>query len=222
MASRKIFLSTNEIYHIFNRSIGKVNIFKDRENLNKFLEIVNFYRYPQRIKLSRYNQISEPEKNQYMAGILKNPPLVDIYVNSFMPNHFHFLLKQLQDKGITKFISNIQDSFAKYYNLKYDRQGSLFQKSFKAKMVMNNDEFIHISRYIHINHVTAGIIEFEELLSYEWTSLPFYLNSKKPNEFINTKPILDYFKTPEKYLKFLKNNVNYQRKLKKIKDLMLD
>lgn len=91
-------------------------------------------------------------------------------------------------------------------------------------------KFIHVSRYIHINHVTARIIEFEQLLTYEWTSLPYYLNYRNPqgswnpegSSIVNTKPILGYFKTPEKYLRFLKNNVDYQRKLKRIKDLLLE
>ncbi|OGK09555.1 hypothetical protein A2767_06005 [Candidatus Roizmanbacteria bacterium RIFCSPHIGHO2_01_FULL_35_10] len=221
MASHKIVLATNETYHLFNRSIGKVDIFSNLDNLNKILEVVNYYRYPQRIKLSRYNSMLESQKSEYLSTIIKNPPLIDIYVFSFMPNHFHLLAKQLQDKGITIFLSNIQNSFAKYFDLKNDRNGGLFQRSFKAKRITNNGEFIHVSRYIHINHVTSRIIEFEQLKTYEWTSLPCYLNEKL-NKFVNTKPILDYFKTPEKYLKFLENNVDHQRKLKKIKDLLLD
>ena len=141
-----------------------------------------------------------------------------------MPNHFHLLVKQLQEKGISLFVSNIQNSFAKNFNLKNDRHGSLFDHNFKSKRITNNEEYIHVSRYIHLNHVTAGLIEFEQLLTYPWTSLPYYLGSRNPegSDLVNTKPILDYFKTPDKYLKFLKNNVDYQRKLNKIKKLLLD
>jgi len=221
MASHKIFLSTGEIYHVFNRSIGKAAIFNSSEYLNKILEIVNYYRFSQRLRLSKYNLMSESLQNEYMANIVKSSPLIEIYVYSFMTNHYHLLIKQLQAKGISRFLSNIQNSFAKYFDLKNDRNGGLFQASFKAKRITNNEEFIHVSRYIHLNHVTSRIIEFDQLLTYEWTSLPCYLNENL-NKFVNTQPILDYFKTPEKYLRFLKNQVDYQRKLKKIKDLLLD
>lgn len=221
MSTHRPILSTNEIYHVFNRSIGKELIFLSERFLNKILRIVDYYRFNQRLKYSEFSRLSLDLQQNYISSIINNPPLIDIYVFSFMPTHFHFLVKQLQVKGISIFISNIQNSFAKNYNLIIDRNGSLFEHSFKAKRITNNEEFNHVSRYIHINHVTARIIEFEQLLTYEWTSLPCYLN-EKVNKFVTTAPILNYFKTPEKYLRFLKNNVDYQRKLKKIKELLLD
>lgn len=221
MSTHRPILSANEIYHVFNRSIGKEIIFSSERFLKKILRIVDYYRFNQRLKYSEFIRLSPDLQQNYLSSIVSNPPLIDMYVFSFMPNHFHFLVKQLQDKGVSIFLSNIQNSFAKNFNLINDRNGSLFEHSFKAKRITNNEEFIHVSRYIHLNHVTSKIIEFEQLLTYEWTSLPCYIN-EKVNKFVNTKPILDYFKTPEKYLIFLKNNVDYQRKLKIIKDLILD
>ena len=224
MSTHRPILSTNEIYHLYNRAIGKEPVFISKQFLNKILQITNYYRYLQRISFSDFNRMTITLQQNYMASIINKPPLIEVYVFSFMPNHFHFLVKQLQDKGISLFLSNIQNSFAKNYNLINDRNGSLFEHNFKAKRIMNNEEFIHVSRYIHINHVTSRIIEFDQLLTYPWTSLPFYLNSGNPqgSHLINTKPILNYFKTPEKYLRFLENQVEYQRKLKEIKDLLLD
>lgn len=221
MSTRRPIISTNEIYHLYNRTIGKETIFSSGKYLYKFLKIVNYYRYLQRIRLSKFNLLPDSLQREYISNVIKTSPLLEIYVYSFMPNHFHFLVKQLQDKGISIFLSNIQNSFAKNYNLINDRNGSLFEHNFKAKRITNNEEFIHVSRYIHINHVTSKIIEFDQLPTYEWTSLPGYLNENL-NKFVNVKPLLNYFKTPEKYLKFLKDNVDYQRKLKKIKDLLLD
>src|SRR3990167_4274858 len=174
MSSPRPVLSTNDIYHVFNRTIGKVLVFSNYDYLNKILEVVNYYRYSQSLKLSKYNKLPLYLQRNYMQNSLKKSPLIEIYAFSFMPNHFHFLLKQLQNKGIAKFLSNIQNSFAKYYNLKNDRDGGLFKNSFKAKRITNNEEFIHVSRYIHINHVTSKIITIEQLLTYEWTSLAYY------------------------------------------------
>jgi len=221
MSIHRPIISTDEIYHLYNRSIGKETILSSEKNLFKILQMVNYYRYSQRIRLSKFNLLPNSIQREYISNILQTPPLLEIYVYSFMSNHYHFLVKQLQNDGISKFISNTQNSFAKNYNLLNDRNGSLFEHSFKVKRITNNEEFIHVSRYIHLNHVTSNIIEFDRLLTYEWTSLPLYLNEKL-NKFANTKPILDYFKAPEKYLRFLKNQVDYQRKLKKIKNLLID
>jgi len=221
MSTHRPLLSTNEIYHLYNRTIGKEVIFTSEILLDKMLELVNYYRFRQHLSFSIFKRLENNLQQNYLKSIIKNPPLIEIYVYSFMPNHYHFLLKQLQDKGVSVFLSNIQNSFAKNYNLINDRNGSLFEHNFKAKRITTNEEFIHVSRYIHLNHVTSKIIDYNQLLTYKWTSLPCYLNEKF-NKFVNTKLILDYFKTPEKYLRFLENQVEYQRKLKEIKDLLFD
>ena len=221
MSTHRPILSTNEIYHLYNRTIGKEPVFLSKQFLDKILHITNYYRFIQQISFSDFNRMTLTLQQNYMASIINKPPLIEVYVFSFMPTHFHFLVKQLQNKGISLFLSNIQNSFAKKYNLINDRNGSLFEHNFKAKRITNNEEFIHVSRYIHLNHVTSKIIEFNQLLTYEWTSLPCYLNNQT-NKYVNTRLILEYFKTPEKYLKFLKNNVDYQRKLKVIKKLLQD
>ncbi|MBI4067157.1 transposase [Candidatus Gottesmanbacteria bacterium] len=148
-------------------------------------------------------------------------PLVEIYSYSYMPNHYHFLLKQKQDKGVQLFIGNLQNSFAKYFNIKNSRDGGLFQNSFKAKRVETDEEFIHISRYIHLNPVTSYLIEFNKLTTYPWTSFPIYAGNS-PSNFINTLFITHHFKTKEKYIQFCADQVNYQRNLNKIKHLLVD
>ena len=129
MPQRPVVLATNEIYHVFNRSIAGQNIFAQNQKLNltKALEIVNYYRFPQKIRLSKFKSLPSELKKQYLDAIGSVAPFVEIYVFAFMSNHFHFLLKQIKDKGITAFVSNFQNSFAKVFNLKNDRNGALFQ-----------------------------------------------------------------------------------------------
>ena len=130
MAARRIILATDEIYHIFNRSIANEEIFHYKRRLNRILELIDYYRFPQNIRYSKFKNLPDVQKEEYLKMTGEGTPLVEIYTYALMPNHYHFLLKQLQDKGILRFISNLQNSFAKYYNLKNNRPGSLFQKSF--------------------------------------------------------------------------------------------
>ncbi|OGE64737.1 hypothetical protein A3I48_04415 [Candidatus Daviesbacteria bacterium RIFCSPLOWO2_02_FULL_36_7] len=223
MPHRSVVLANDETYHIFNRSIAGTNIFAQNQkvNLNKAIEIVNYYRFPQKIRLSRFRSLPVQLKEQYLDALGGVTPLVEIYAFAFMSNHFHFLLKQIRDKGVAIFVANFQNSFAKVFNLKNDRSGALFQNAFKAKRIVTEDQFIHVSRYIHLNPVTAYIIEFDKLASFEWTSYSVYAADKQI-PFISSIFLLKMFGTKEKYIKFVADQVDYQRKLAYIKDLVME
>ena len=72
-----------------------------------------------------------------------------------MPNHYHLLLKEERSSGIIQFVSNFQKSYAKFFSTKRNRTGVLFRHNFQADHINNEEELIHISRYIHLNPVTS-------------------------------------------------------------------
>ena len=220
MTTHRPILSTGGIYHIFNRSIAKEYIF-DNNILKKMIDIVDFYRYQNTIKYSNFLIMSASMKSEYLKTIKKVQPLVEIYSFCFMPNHYHFLIRQLADKGISLFISNIQNSYAKYFNLYNKRHGSVFQTGYKSKMITNNSEFIHVGRYIHLNPVTSKSITFNQLKTYPFTSFSWYLNCKL-NRFISVDKFLNNFKNIDSFIKFHSDQINYQIVLKQIKDLLFE
>ena len=221
MPRRNLVLAKDEIYHIFNRSIARENIFSNKINLKKALEILHFYRFPQQLRLSKFKTLTEIQKKDYLLALKDKSPLVEIYSFALMPNHYHLLLKQLQDNGIVRFIANFQNSFAKVFNLKNERDGAVFQNSFKAKRVETDEQFIHISRYIHLNPVTAYLINFNQLANYPWTSFPIYVNEDK-NSFVAVNFLLHLFGSKDKYADFVADQVSYQRELASIQDLIID
>jgi putative transposase len=220
MPRRTHILANDEIYHVYNRSVGHEEIIASKRTLNRILELLDYYKYPQRLRFSKYKTLPEIMKIEYTSLYLKKTPTVELYAYAFMPNHYHLLIKQLKNNGIAKFIANIQNSYAKYFNLKYDRHGSLFDHPFKAKRVETDEDFIHISRYIHLNPVTSYLIEVNQLKKYPWTSLPHYFMEK--SRYVNCKKILALFSSREKYLKFVTDHADYQRKLGDIKHLIID
>jgi len=221
MPRRNLVIATNEIYHIFNRSIAKENIFSSMTNLRKAFEIIEFYRLSQTLKLSKFRVLPKQLKDEYQRKIQDKSPLVEIYAFALMPNHYHLLLKQLQENGVSRFISNFQNSFAKVFNLKNQRDGALFQNSFKARRVETDEEFVHLSRYIHLNPITAFLIKFQDLTSYPWTSFSIYKSGEK-NSFVNANFLLNMFKSKKVYAQFVADQVDYQRKLALIKAMLLD
>jgi len=135
-----------------------------------------------------------------------------------MPNHFHFLVKQITKDGITKFIKQITNAYTEYFNKKYKRDGGLMQGKYKAVEVKTDDLLMHLSRYIHLNPRVACIIPDNEL--YEWSSENEYL--MHINGLCNKSPILDQFTSIKKYEEFLYDHLDYARELDRIKHLTID
>lgn len=212
-----------EIYHVFNRSIAKQPIFLSTYDYQRALDVLTFYSYfNPSIRFSHYKRMPEAQKTEFMANLRKGEKQVEIMTFCLMPNHIHFLIKEIKQKGISTFMSNFQNSYAKYFNIKTKRSGSLFQTMFKAVRIETDEQLIHVARYIHLNPVTAFILKtIEQLTTYPWSSFSTYLG-KQTSDIINTNVILSYFPSVNKFIQFTNDQVDYQRELDKIKHLALE
>ena len=138
-----------------------------------------------------------------------------------MPNHFHLIIKQVVENGISKFIGNVTNSYTRYFNTKNERVGPLFQGKFKAKRIETEEQFFHLSRYVHLNPYSSYVVKtLEDLENYPFSSLPEYLGKVQTN-FCTKEVILENFKNKTEYKRFLFDQVDYQKKLEEIKHLTL-
>lgn len=217
---RKVVFEINEFYHVFNRSNGGEQIFHLKNDINRTLELLSFYKFEQRLRYSYFRRLNEKEKEEYIKRNSNKKPIVEILAYALMPNHFHLLLKENRNKGIQTFLSNFQNSFARFINIKTKRNGALFQRPFKATHIDSEEVLLHISRYIHLNPVTAFLMEFKDLKVSNITSFPIYVNNDE--SFLNVDLIVHLAGSNSKYEIFVENQVDYQRKLAKIKHLLLD
>jgi len=222
MPGRLLPLVENQIYHVFNRGIDRRLTFVDKLELKRAIAVIDHYRFIKpRLRFSKLLKLSSEERNKIKINMRAEPKLVDILSFCLMPNHFHFLLRQVSDKGISKFLSNFQNSYTRYFNIKNERDGPLFMDQFKAVLIETDEQLVHVSRYIHLNPVTSYVIkDFDALLNYPWSSLSEYIEGKESICEINT--ILGLFKDSKAYANFLKDQVGYQRELDKIKHLILE
>jgi len=157
-----------------------------------------------------------------MKNLIQIPRRIKILAYCLMPNHLHFLIRQLIDNGIAKFISNLQEGYAKYFNIREERSGSLFQAMFKAVRMETDEQLIHVARYIHLNPLTSYVIkEFDELENYPWCSFSEYMDKQK-HGIVDKDEVLVYFASVKKLRDFTSSQVDYQRKLDKIKHLILE
>jgi len=186
-------------------------------------DIMTYYQYTHRsIRYSQFLNLPEPSQNDMREWYAKKGEKeIDIYAYALMPNHVHFLLKQVTDKGIAIFLSNISNSYAKYFNIRHKRTGTLWQRPFKTVRIETEEQLLHVSRYIHLNPVSSYIIELDKLDTYLWTSFPEYIG-ENGNKLCNKSMIQSYFKTQEAYRAFVHDHADYARKLENIKHLSID
>ena len=222
MGYRKTILATEEIYHVYNRGVEKRPLFLTKWDFNRFLELINYYRFVNSPVKYSYFKLFSGEEREKIFQELENASekWIDILAFILMPNHIHFLLKQLKDHGISKFMAKITNSFSHFFNVKQERVGHLFQGNFKAKRVESDEQLIHVSRYIHLNPVMAFLIKSDELESYGYSSYPEYVGGKKG--FCNTGSVLGYFKSSDDYKRFVKDQADYEKQIENIEHLILE
>jgi len=221
---RRIVITTGEIYHIFNRSVGRVPIFNSTRDYKRALEVFQFYAYSNPpLKYSRFNVLPSDQKVAFLQNLhTSHPKIVKFITYCLMPNHFHFLVTELQENGISTFMRNFQNSYAKFFNTKYDRTGALFQSMFKAVRIETDEQLLHVSRYIHLNPATSFVLrDVEELDHYHWSSWNTY-NQLSAQDVFDTSAIMSHFKSLEDFRRFNFDQVDYQRNLDEIKHLKLE
>lgn len=222
MSDRNFPIANDQFYHVFNRGVAKQPIFLSKKDYEQAMLTLAYYRFKNPpVRLSRFKELSNEEQDHILAGLQKdNDLLVKIVSFVLMPNHFHFLLQQVQDNGIALFVAQFSNSYTKYLNTREQRVGHLLQGVYKAVRVESGEQLIHLSRYIHLNPVVSYVIKEEVLFEYPWSSLPHFLQGN--SSLVWTEPVLSYFASVEKYKQFILDQVEYGKKLEEIKHLILE
>lgn len=213
MSYNQAIFANNEFYHVFNRGVEKRTTFMNKRDYNRFIETMDYYRMKNPpIRFSFRNRPIIIQKNTTAS------PLAEIICFCLMPNHFHMLVKQIDDNGISTFLSKLSNSYTKYFNTKFKRVGPLFQGSFKAVRIEDDEQFLHTSRYIHLNPLIDYLTR--DLKTYPYSSYPEFLGLKKG--FCKKDIILNNFKTPSDYEKFVLDQEDYGRTIKQIERQLLE
>lgn len=213
MPGRIIPLVNGEIYHIYNRGSEKRNIYTQPRDYKRFKKTFYYYQFSgpkPRLSLFTTSKLSTFQPS-------KDKKLVEVLIFCLMPNHFHFMVKQLKDNGISIFLSQLQNSYTRYFNTKYNRVGPLLQGAFKAVLVKTEEQLIHLSRYIHLNPVVSGICQKPE--DYNWSSFNEYTTTES---LCSTSLVLNLFSSKESYVEFTKDQIDYGMTLEIAKHQLID
>lgn len=205
-----------KIYHLYNRGVAKQKIFQDPNDHQRLLDSFAYY-----LDRGIKQKISEINKTKLTKILSSDPkkPLVSIVGYCLMPNHLHFIVQQLRDGGISQFMQDSLNSYSRYYNTKHERVGPIFQSRFKSVEIEDDEQLIHLSRYVHINPYVANITD--DLKNYPWSSLKLFIKNKK-TRLCNPKIIIKIMGSIKEYKDFVCDYADYTKKLLQIDNLLLD
>jgi len=186
MPQRSVSLVAGEYYHVYNRGNNRQDVFFEWENYLFFLRRVRKY-------LVGDTQTSEVSETSEVW--------TTIIAYCLMPNHFHLLVCPHDDE-LSRRMQRFSISYTKAMNKRYDRVGSLFQGQFQAVLVDRNEYLLHLSRYLHLNSVEAGLVKRPE--DWEFSSYRDYIGLRQ-----GTLPMPDIillqFPTPRAYQEFVES-----------------
>jgi putative transposase len=203
MPSRNIIreFAPDQYYHVYNRGVEKRIIFHDEQDYTVFLGLLKKYLTGER----------QDKNNRHPVNALTHK--VELLAYCLMPNHFHLLLYQPDEQGVTQLVRRVATGYAMYFNNRYKRVGALFQGKYKAS-VINKDAYLdHVSRYIHLNP--------KNYHAWKYTSLPYY-QGKKRADWINANRILELFDSRQAYLDFVEDYESNKRELDVLKWQLAD
>lgn len=219
---RKDILVSDKVYHVFNKSIAGFNILNNNSEFLRMTQLIHYYQREKPVtKFSNFIKSSQLRMDACDIHIFfpEKEKLVEIIAYCFMPTHIHLALKQLKGNGISIFMANILNSYTRYFNIKHKRKGPLWEGKFKNVLVNTDEQLLHLTRYIHLNPVTAYLVNKPE--EWEASSYREYLSgSGHKHNICKYDDILDI--VPSTYQKFVEDRISYQRELAKIKDLLIE
>jgi putative transposase len=212
-----------EYYHVYNRGVDKRETFSDEEDYKRFLLGIKEFNRIDPIG-SLYEKHLREKKRQglspHYGDLVPTIPtvIVEIIAYCLNPNHFHLILKQVSDDGISKFMLKLGSGYTTYYNMKNDRSGSLFQGPFKSSHIDSNEYLLYVSAYVNCNSEVHKIAKAED---YEWCSFPEYIGKSK-NNLCNKNIILGQFKDLKEYYNYAKINAQEMKFKKEAEKMMLE
>lgn len=185
---KRLKFSNDAIYHLYNRGVEKRNVFLHEKDYLRF--VVNLHEFNDATSTINFGRNLNHNLIEVRLQSKQERQMVEILAFCLMPNHYHLMVRQLIDNGITEFMRKLGTGYTNYFNLKNKRVGPLFQGKFKAILLEKEAHFIHLPHYIHLNPLDLFMPEWRErkikdvdgalkfLKQYRWSSFQDYTGIK--------------------------------------------
>lgn len=232
MPTRQIQFANNEFYHIIQKGVEERKIFLDDEDRLRFINSLMVFndREPAPWSMRGFWNQRGPT-SLIKSGYKSEYPLVKIHSFALMDNHFHLLLEQIREKGISTLMQKL-GGYSYYFNKKHKRIGPLFQGKFKAVIVRTDKQLKNAFVYVNTNPVGLiepgwkenGVKNFQKsvqfLASYKWSSCPDYFG-KENNPFLEKSFFLELFGSFDACREEIESWLKYKVNVSKYKNIAL-
>ena len=175
------------IYHIIKRGVDGREIFLKPQDNSRFILGLEFFNSKNEINLwnlIRGDDVEDAERGltplrEKLENQRKNAskPIVELMAFTLMPNHFHLIIREIIDRGISRFMQKI-GGYTGYFNKQYNRIGNLFGSTYKCIEIKSNAQLFAVFNYVHTNAV--------ELIEPLWKKQQVK-NPDKANNFLKNK-----------------------------------
>ena len=197
---RNIKISSGEYYHIFNRGVNKQIVFHDKSDYLRFLFLILYFQSDLTFNpLGRFVKAFTRTSFLDEAVDVANKRNVELIAFCILSNHFHLIVKEVDDNGIARYMQRILNSYTKYYNTKYEKSGHLFQGPYQAVHISDNRQLLYLSTYIHKNPANWSL--------YQWSSYRDFVGKNKWGALLMPEIITEQFKGGSEYKTFIKTSL---------------
>jgi len=218
---RKFQFSLGEYYHIYSRGVAKSTLFYNEKDYRRFMSLLYLANAEKSFHISNLQNLAY----QDLFGIERGKILTNVGCYCLMPNHFHLLLRETGEEGISRFMGKLLTGYSMYFNVNRKRSGPLFVKPFRARHV-NSDLYLkYLFAYIHLNPLSIKFPKWQNeirdmdlekaenfLKSYKHSSYFDFLDLKRVEGSILDRQVFPgYFQKPKDFSDFVREWVEIKR-----------
>ena len=200
----RVQISEKEHYHIFNRGVEKRIIFSDDADRWRFMTALITAQgdasFPQIHRI--VSLVKEMSFDKEIFQKILDSRYVELISFCLMPNHFHLVVRELREGGISKYMQRILTAHTKYFNVRHSRTGHLFGSKFQYRHIDTNKYLNYLSAYIHLNPRELKTWRHKEV-NYPWSSFQDFVISNRWGHFLNTAIVLKQFDNGNEYREFV-------------------
>lgn len=212
MPTRSTLLAPHELYHLYNRGNNKQEVFHSRDDCIRFLFYILYLQSPVAFtEVSRHTAAfkragSFAVSEEVVRDVIACRSVV-LMAFCLMPTHFHLLVEERKEGGISKYMQRVLNGYSKYANVKYPERhiGHIFQGPFKSVRQRKNEQLLYLSAYLHLNPRELKEWRGKEV-DYPWSSFQDFCNVNRWGDLVMPDVVRDQFKSKKGYRQFVESS----------------